>query len=626
MRSLALVFFSGLAISCSSAPSASEIVETSSAALVTGDCNTCTGDCLCTGNCNACTQNCNCGKNANACITNCTAGQNAAACTTNCNACHNNNVCKGSIMQDCAPGMTRCDPSSNGVDTCTLAGTWGTTVACVNQTCVGGACTGVCALGQAQCTSNTQLETCTTSGQWGAPTTCPGVCFGTSCAPGCLIGGTYYAPGATNPSNPGQYCNPSATTFAWTHFPATAIAPGHFTACALLSGGSVECWGAGFSGELGNGPTTVFSLQPLAVTGLSGVTAISTSYTSVCALLSGGTVECWGSNMAGALGNGSSTGPEMCGTSPCSTTPVAVSGLSSATAISARGSTACALLSGGTVECWGYCGGGQLGNGSSTGPEMCGTSPCSTTPVAVSGLIGATAISVGSWSSCALLSGGTVKCWGDNSFGELGNGSSTGPGACASGLPCSTTPVAVSGLSGATAISVGIQFACALSNGTVECWGNNSDGQLGNGSSTGPEICKGGPFAGIAATPCSTTPVAVSGLSGVTGIAVGNRSACALLSDGTVKCWGDNTYGELGNGTTTSSSTPVPVTGLSGVTAISVGDDYTVCALLSGGTVKCWGNNPDGILGNGDLSGPELCASFGYEFPCSTTPVAVKGL
>src|ERR1019366_2964372 len=213
----------------------------------------------------------------------------------------------------------------------------------------------------------------------------------------------------------------------------------------------------------------------------------------------------------------------------------------------------CALLSGRTVECWGDNQQGELGNGT-TATSGC---YCSTTPVAVSGLRGATAISVGTNSACALLSGGTVECWGLNSVGQLGNGTTT----------ISSTPVAVSGLSGATAISVGTNSACALlSGGTVECWGSNNYGQLGNGTTTD-----------------SSTPVAVSGLSGATAISVGGSpSACALLSGGTVECWGDNGDDTLGNGTTTNSSTPGAVSGLSGATTISVGD--SACALLSGST------------------------------------------
>jgi alpha-tubulin suppressor-like RCC1 family protein len=357
---------------------------------------------------------------------------------------------------------------------------------------------------------------------------------------------------------------------------ATAIAAGSYHSCALLAGGTVECWGYNTDGELGNGTTTE-SNTPVAVSTLSGpATAIAGGFFHTCALLSNGTAECWGDNINGELGNGTNTSSD---------TPVAVSGLSGATAVAAGANHSCALLAGGTVECWGYNSEGQLGNGTNTS---------SNTPVAVSMLSGATAIATGAYHSCALLASGTVECWGYNSEGQLGNGTNTN----------SNTPVAVSTLSGAAAITAGFGDSCALlSNGTLQCWGYNAEGELGNNDPTFTN---------------SSLPVTVVGYvvpgAGVKKFVSGDYHSCALISDGTVQCWGINGSGQLGNGSYNNSSTPVAVTGLSGpAIAIAAGSQFT-CAVLAGGTAQCWGGDPNGELGNG---------TSGTDF---TTPVTVQAV
>jgi alpha-tubulin suppressor-like RCC1 family protein len=239
-----------------------------------------------------------------------------------------------------------------------------------------------------------------------------------------------------------------------------AIAAGFGHVCALTGGGGVKCWGENGYGGLGNGTQTA-STTPVDVIGLSsGVRAITAGANHSCALTSSGGVKCWGGNYNGELGNG--------GSSLISRSPVDVVGLTSGVvAISSYFEHACALTSGGGVECWGINGKGQLGNGTQT---------ASKTPVGVDGLSsGVRAIAAGYSHTCALTSSGGVKCWGDNLYGALGNGSTTSS---------SPTPVAVSGLSrGVTAIAAGQYHTCAVtSDGGVKCWGQDDFGQLGNGA------------------------------------------------------------------------------------------------------------------------------------------------
>ena len=272
-----------------------------------------------------------------------------------------------------------------------------------------------------------------------------------------------------------------------------------------------------------------------------GHDAITAGYEHTCAVLSGGTVQCWGNNSYGKLGDGTTTDSNV---------PVSVTGLTGVTAIAAGGTHTCALLSGGTVQCWGGNDYGQLGNGTNTGPETCNhpsldPSACSTTPVPVTGLSDVTAISAGDGHTCALLTGGMVQCWGWNYHGELGNGTTN-----TSGCHCSNVPVTVTGLSGVTSISAADHTCALLTAGTVQCWGYNFSGGLGN-SQLAARI-----------NTDSNVPVSVTGLTGVTAISAGIYYTCALLSGGKVQCWGGNVYGQLGNGTTNNSYVPVSVSGL----------------------------------------------------------------
>jgi alpha-tubulin suppressor-like RCC1 family protein len=267
---------------------------------------------------------------------------------------------------------------------------------------------------------------------------------------------------------------------------------------------------------------------------------------------------------------------------------------------------------------WGYGLWGRLGDGVTRQTERKVGDVSLPSPVCAVGTVGqcpsgpylneVSGISAGGSHSLALLSDGTVVSWGENEYGQLGDGTHTGPGTCTlvSGLneeseitkPCSATPVVVSGLSGVTAVAAGGDHSLALlANGTVMAWGANGNGQLGNGTTENSDV-----------------PVAVSGLSGVTAIAAGSGHSVALLSNGTVVAWGANKWGQLGDGTTKDRDVPVAVSGLSGVTAVSAGGAESL-ALLSDGTARSWGGNGYGLLGDGST-----------ESEFSDLPVAVSGL
>jgi alpha-tubulin suppressor-like RCC1 family protein len=341
----------------------------------------------------------------------------------------------------------------------------------------------------------------------------------------------------------------------------TSISAGGDHSCAVTTEGGVKCWGGNYYGQLGDG-TTDDSVTPVDVDGLtSGVIALSVGSAHTCAITLEGGVKCWGDNYSGQLGIDTTTSS--------SSIPVEVVGLTDEVviAISAGYYHTCAVTSEGGVKCWGDNNYGKLGNGGTVSSSI---------PVDVIGLdSGMIAISAGEYHTCALTSDGGIECWGYNSDGQLGDGTTADR----------LTPVPVSELtSEVIAVSAGVYHTCALtSSGGVKCWGYNYDGQLGDGTDTS-----------------RLKPVDVKGLtSGMIAINAGGYHNCAVTSEGDVKCWGDNDYGQLGDGTTIDRQTAVPVNELSnGMKVVSAGS-YHTCANTSGGSVKCWGDNEYGQLGDG---------------------------
>ena len=344
------------------------------------------------------------------------------------------------------------------------------------------------------------------------------------------------------------------------------IATGNVHSCAALIDGSVACWGGNPKGQLGRDSFTQSSAAPLTVPNVSGAVAVAGGQDHSCALLGTGTIKCWGLNSSAQIGLG------YLGTDFGYVPPLPVAGIAGgATAIAIGGNHSCAIVSG-AAYCWGSNDSGEVGNGKRSLQFV---------PAQVSGLSSdVLAIAAGSLHTCGVASGNVLKCWGGGKQGQIGTGTAE----------IQRFPAGVVGLgSGATMVAAGTSHTCAIKiGGALACWGANDYGQLGNGTWTD-----------------SAVPVTVSALLPTPVIAVSASSlhTCAVLSGGAVKCWGFNGQGQLGNSSTISSPLPVSVTGLgSGVVGIAVGDIHT-CAVLSTGALKCWGDNTVGQLGIGWYGG-----------------------
>jgi alpha-tubulin suppressor-like RCC1 family protein len=374
------------------------------------------------------------------------------------------------------------------------------------------------------------------------------------------------------------------------------ISAGFNHTCAVAAG-AAKCWGLNEDGQLGDNQAcdAYACLTPANVSGLgSGVTGISVGFKLSCAVVSGG-AKCWGSNQYGELGDG-----QACDSVQCNT-PADVSGLGSGvSAISAGTQHACARMSSGALTCWGRNQGGQLGDG-----QACGYYECST-PTSVSVIPSGLSIDAG-FHTCAVASDFAVHCWGHNYSSQLGDG-----GTCLSSSCLVPTPVFGLG-NGGTAVDAGPYQSCAIVFSGLQCWGDNSFGQLGDGGGCGPSC---------------DAPVAVTGMtSGMVAVSAGGLHTCGIvISSGSnvLRCWGSNSNGQLGDGQdcgSLSCSTPVDVTGTGEPIAVSAGDNHT-CAIDTSNNLYCWGANHSGQLGDGQSCGTTYCSNPVFVTPYATAVAA----
>lgn len=414
-----------------------------------------------------------------------------------------------------------------------------------------------------------------------------------------------------------------------------AVATGSNHTCALRLDGTVACWGANESGQLGTGDTLDRAV-PALVPALTDGIALSAGASHSCLLQRNGTVWCWGDNRSMQIGSEQSY----------SATPQRVENLQSLVAIASGGDANCGLQADGLVTCWGaqigqstpfapiaaltdttsvvvgkrfvcalridgsvWCWGDAEGVGASPTPQQVASLPLirtiraggqhmcaiderrhlwcwganqlgqvdpSTTAspilVPLDRAQNVAAVATGFATTCMRNVSGTTNCWGDNRYGQLAD------------ADASMQVATVNGYDDGFSIAAGGNFSCAmLKYVSVRCWGSNENGQLGDGTTT-----------------ASAEPQTVRSNEEVLSIATGSAHACQIIIDGTVRCWGHNNFGQLGNEATEDSATPV-VAALQSVVALSLGQSHS-CALLQDGGGACWGRNDDGQLGSGNTA------------------------
>jgi len=334
---------------------------------------------------------------------------------------------------------------------------------------------------------------------------------------------------------------------------AARLVVGGSISCVVLHTGAIACWGNNANGQLADGTTRDRS-SPFVVPSFTGLD-VAVGMGHVCAIDTAHDVSCWGANWSGQLGNGGTID---------SSTPQRNDVLGAAWIRAGEMST-CAGVADGTTRCWGNNTEGQLGTGERVDFE----------PAPVQGALGLTTIDAmtgGGFHTCAVADG-RPYCWGDNSYGQLGDGT----------LADRFLPAPIMGITDAVGVAAGAWHTCVVhASGSVSCLGSNTDGELGTGAIGDPQ----------------PIPVAVVGIGDAVQVSLGIRSSCALRAGGRVSCWGFNDYGQVGNGTTTDQAAPADVTGLVDAVSIAVGGLHA-CALRADRSVVCWGFNAAGQLGNG---------------------------
>jgi alpha-tubulin suppressor-like RCC1 family protein len=378
------------------------------------------------------------------------------------------------------------------------------------------------------------------------------------------------------------------------------VSVGHGHTCGVTTAGKTYCWGANNNGQFGDGTYDNIRGTPVPAAAGLPLTSVSAGLDATCGVTTDGAAYCWGpywgitQGMFDSVAVANNCSPYGC------PTPLPVPGGHTFKMVSFRVGHACGVTTDGAAYCWGTNESGQLGIDSATLVSNCrdaspgnGIGGCPT-PLRVAGGLTFATVSTGEHHTCGLTTDGAAYCWGSNASGQLGAGTTFGPEQCGvagSTFPCSRVPVAVIGGLSFTEISAGYNYTCGVvSTGAAYCWGYNAGGELGSGSTAGPQVCIYDPYN---SAPCSPSPVPVAGGLVFRMISAGWDVTCGVTTGGAAYCWGWRNPG--------ASAVPLPVSG--GLTFALVSTVLlNTCGLTAGGVVYCWGANNTGQLGNGTFT------------------------
>lgn len=352
------------------------------------------------------------------------------------------------------------------------------------------------------------------------------------------------------------------------------VCVGGSNTCGITTAGILKCWGVNNKGQVGDGtndtrysPVIIDAGVTYKEISISASTQTSSRDSHACGITTAGVLKCWGNNASYRLGDGTTTNKNK---------PVVIDSGVTYSKVSVGHASSCAITATGELKCWGLNNSGQLGDGTATTRTLPKVIDAGTTYSAVATSEG---YNTGKAHTCGITTAGVLKCWGDNSHGQLGNGSTSN----------SSVPVVVDAGVTYSKISVGAAFlwgfTCGITTGgELKCWGGNGHGGLGDGT-----------------TVQKNSPVLIDSGTSYLDISLKGEQSCAITSANVLKCWGYNFYGQVGDGTTTNRTTPVVIDAATGYTSVSNGhfawSGSNSCGITTDGLLRCWNKNVSGSMG-----------------------------